>query len=258
MHLACRTTGPTSSGALDRRGVETPNLHAQKIISFILESPMKCKWQKGIKRKPSYIGCYGCPPVRSIVQKLLFHIEMRFEGHNFLRERWSPWKICQGFCHIPTVYAVSPSDSKRFFRKSQPSTWKEVTRPLASASNMKDNGVDRVSQTQEQPFAPVTSSWYHPVASTLRNIFLAIPTWDNMGRPQTYGSKKWECQSFPESQCNLVMSRKLRHIHVLFIHCTPVPQPPKHLDAGASPAQDFARSQVRLNSFVRVAPDILM
>lgn len=216
MHLACRTTGPTSSGALDRRGVETPNLHAQKMISFILESPMKCKWQKGIKRKPSYIGCYGCPPVRSIVQKLLFHIEMRFESHNFLRERWSPWKICQGFCHIPTVYAVSPSDSKRFFRKSQPSTWKEVTHWWVGHYRQQVVQMKTMLSTQ---FPKHRNSHLHLLQVHGAILLLRLCeisflryqhgiTWVGL---KLMDQQTWECEFFLESQCILGMSRKLRH-----------------------------------------------
>lgn len=267
MHLACRTTGPTSSGALDRRGVETPNLRVPQnnFIHFGIAHEVQIP-----KKKPSYIGCYGCPPFRSIVQKLLFHIEVWSETREsqLSSRKWSPWKICEGFCHISTIYAVHPCVPNAFSANlsQTPETKSLVGWPLLSASSKKkDNGVDAVSQTQEQPIWNCKKCTFAEwdgggpaVVSTLRNIFLAIPTWDNMGRSQTYGPKNMGMLIFPGKPMYLGMSRKLREIDVLFIRCTPVPQPPKHLDAGASPAQDFARSQVKLNSFVRVAPDTVM
>ena len=257
MHLACRTTGPTSSGAL---------VPQNNFIHFGIAHEVQIP-----KKKPSYIGCYGCPPFRSIVQKLLFHSEVRLESHNCLPENEAPEKSARGFawfCHISAIYAVHPWVPNAFSANlsQTPETKSLVGWPLLSASSKKkDNGVDAVSQTQEQPIWNCKKCTFAEwdgggpaVVSTLRNIFLAIPTWDNMGRSQTYGPKNMGMLIFPGKPMYLGMSRKLREIDVLFIRCTPVPQPPKHLDAGASPAQDFARSQVKLNSFVRVAPDTVM
>ena len=233
MHLACRTTGPTSSGALDRRGVETPNLNAQKMISFILESPMKCKWQKGIKRKLSYIWLPWLPwmsPCSFHRSKALVSHWNEIRESQFSSRKMKPKNLpgilphSNSICSLPLgLQTLFPQISAKHLKESHPL----VGWPLLSASSTnEDNVVDTVSQTQEQPFAPVTSSWCHPVASTLRNIFLAIPTWDNMGRSQTYGPTNMGMWIFPGKP---MYFGDVKKIETSMYFSFTVPQFPGHL-----------------------------
>ncbi len=204
-----------------------------------------CPWSANPKKETFLYWLLWMSPFPSIVQKPLFHQSSHWNEIReslFSSRKWSHKKIWEGFCHIPTIYAVSPSDPKRFFRKSRPSTWKEVTHWWVGHScqqvvTWKTMVSTRLPKNRNSPFETAK---------------VHISTWDNMGMSQTYGPQKhgnvifsWKASIFGD----LKIQEKMRQIDVPFINCNPVPQPPKHLDAGASPpGKKNQGSEVRLNS----------